>query len=117
MVAVTKLESDQHKLMEVIRRTLSNTERPNPTPEIPDILERLQQISRESVPNNDFNEILPFLQPGWRTVNRSGGVTIIPPQTITDCRRAENDGWFGRAGPPLGSVLTLGPGTQEGGQD
>ena len=93
--------------MEVIRRTLSNTERPNPTPEIPeisdterpnptpeipDILERLQQILRESVPNNDFNETLLFLQPGWRTVKRSGGVTMIPPQTITDRRRAENDG-------------------------
>ena len=107
VAAVTELESDQHKLMEVIRRTLSNTERPNPTPEIPeisdterpnptpeipDILERLQQILRESVPNNDFNETLPFLQPGWRTVKRSGGVTMIPPQTITDRRRAENDG-------------------------
>ena len=31
------------------------------TPEIPDIPERLQQILRESVPNNDFNETLPFL--------------------------------------------------------
>ena len=37
VAGVTKLESDQHKLMEVIRRTLSNTERPNPTPEIAEI--------------------------------------------------------------------------------
>ena len=39
----------------------------------------------------DFKETLPFLQPGWRTVKRSGGVTMIPPQAITDRRRAEND--------------------------
>ena len=139
VAAVTKLKSDQHKLMEVIRRTLSNTERPNPKPEIPDILERLQQLLRESVPNTleqtlkslfngerqrqrqpprlrqqrrdwtdvicfscgrlghtatrcpDFNETLPFLQPRWQTVKRSGGVTMKPPRAITDRRRAEND--------------------------
>ena len=50
VAAVTELKSDQHQLMEVIRRVLSNTERPNPKPEIPDILERLQQLLRESVP-------------------------------------------------------------------
>ena len=124
VVAVTEPKSDQHKLMEVIRRTLANTEVPNPKPEIPDILEWLQQLLRELVPNTlertlkslfdgqrqpprlrqqrrdwtdvicfscgrsghtatrcpDFNETLPFLQPGWRTVKRSGGVTMIPPQ-------------------------------------
>ena len=136
VAAVTEPKSDQHKLMEVIRRTLANTELPNPKPEIPDILERLL---RELVPNtleqtlkslfdgqrqwqrqpprlrqqrrdwtdvicfscgqsghtamhcHDFNETLPFLQP-WRTVKRSGGVTMIPPQAITDRRWAENDG-------------------------
>ena len=51
VAAVTKLKSDQHKLMEVIRHALSDTEWPNPMPEIPDILERLQQLLRESVPN------------------------------------------------------------------
>ena len=49
VAAVTKPNSDQHKLMEVIRRTLANTELPNPKPEIPDIQEQLQL--RESVPN------------------------------------------------------------------
>ena len=106
VAVVTELESDQHMLMEVIRRTLSNTERlnptpeipeisdaerPNPTPEIPVIQDWLQQILRDSVPNNDFNETLPFLQPGWRTAKRSGGVTMIQPQIITDRRQAEND--------------------------
>ena len=47
VAAVTEPKSDQHKLMEVIRRTLANTELPNPKPEIPDILERLQQLLRE----------------------------------------------------------------------
>ena len=140
VAAVTEPKSDQHTLMEVIRRTLANTELQNPKPEIPDILERLQQLLRESVPNTleqtlkslfngqrqrqrqplrlrqqrrdwtdvicfsrgrsghmatrcpDFNETLPFLQPGWRMVKRSGRVTMIPPQAITDRRRAENDG-------------------------
>ena len=127
------------KLMEVIRRTLANTELPNPKPEIPDIQEQLQQLLRESVPNtleqtlqslfdgqqqrqrqpprlrqqrrdwrdvicfpcgrsghtatrcHEYNETLLFLQAGWRTVKRPGGVTMIPPQAITDRRRAEND--------------------------
>ena len=140
VAAVTEPKSDQYKLMEVIRRKLANTELPNPKPEIPDILEQLQQLLRELVPNTleqtlkslfdgqrqrqrqpprlrqqrrgwtdvicfscgrsghtatccpDFNETLPFLQPGWRTVKRSGGVTMILPQAITDRRRAENDG-------------------------
>ena len=51
VAVVTEPKSDQHKLMEGIRRILSDTERPNPKPEIPDILERLQQLLRESVPN------------------------------------------------------------------
>ena len=51
VTAVTELKLDQLQLMEVIRRVLSNTERPNPKPEIPEILERLQQLFRESVPN------------------------------------------------------------------
>ena len=50
VAAVTELKSDQHQLMEVIRRVLANTERPNPKPEKPDILERLQQLLRKSVP-------------------------------------------------------------------
>ena len=37
VAAITELKSDQHKLMKMIGRTLSNTERPNPTPEIPEI--------------------------------------------------------------------------------
>ena len=157
--------------MDVIRRVVSNTERPNQKPEIPDIIGRLQQLLREP-PNRgpavvnppvpkmlrslfdgqrqrqrqppwlrqqhrdwtdvvcfscgklghtatrcpDFNGAFLFLQPGWRTEKTSGGFTMIPPHTITDRRRAENDGWSGRAGPPLGSVYTFGPGTQEGGQ-
>ena len=36
VAAITELKSDQHKLMKMIGRTLSNTERPNPTPEIPE---------------------------------------------------------------------------------
>ena len=140
VAAVTELKSDQHQLMEVIRRVLSNTERPNPKPEIPDILERLQQLLRESVPNTleqtlrslfdgqrqqqrqpprlrqqcrdwtdvisfscgrvghtatrcpDFNGAFPFQQPGWRTEKTLGGITMIPPQAITDRRRAEHDG-------------------------
>ena len=136
----TEPKSDQDKLVDVIRRTLANTEIPNPEPEIQDILERLQQLLRESVPNTleqtleslldgrrprqrqpprlrqqrrdmtgvicfscgrpghtamrcpDFNETLPFLQPGWRTAERPGGVTILPPLALTDRRRAENDG-------------------------
>ena len=43
-------KSDQNKLMDVIRRTLANTESPTPEPEIQEILERLQQMLRESVP-------------------------------------------------------------------
>ena len=39
-------KSDQNKLMDVIRRTLANTEIPTPEPEIQDILEQLQQIER-----------------------------------------------------------------------
>ena len=156
MAGVTEPKSDQHKLMEVIRRTLTNTELPNPEPEIPDILERLQQLLRESVPNTleqtfkslfdgqpprlrqqrqdrtgvicfscgrpghramrcpDFNKTLAFLQPGWRTMERPGGVTILPPQPLTDRQQAENDGRSGRTGPPLGSVLTLGPRPRRG---
>ena len=43
-------KSDQNKLMDVIRRTLANTESPTPEPEIQEMLERLQQMLRESVP-------------------------------------------------------------------
>ena len=43
-----------------IRCTLPNTERPNPTPEIPDILERLQQLLRESVPNTLEQTLKPL---------------------------------------------------------
>ena len=43
-------KSDQNKLMDVIRRTLANTESPPREPEIQEILERLQQMLRESVP-------------------------------------------------------------------
>ena len=35
---------------------------------------------------------------------------MIPPQVAMDRWRAENDGCSRRAGPPLGSVYTLGPG-------
>ena len=106
-------KSDQNKLMDVILRTLTNTESPTSEPEIQEILERLQQMLRESVPKRpeqtfeslwdgrrprqrqpprlrqqrrnmtglicfscgrpghtsqrcpDFNETLPFQQPGW----------------------------------------------------
>ena len=37
--------------MDVIRRILANTEIPISEPEIQEILERLQQLLRESVPN------------------------------------------------------------------
>ena len=60
VAAVTEPKSDQHKLMEMIRRILSNTERPNPKPEIPDILERLQQLLRESVPNTLEQTLRPL---------------------------------------------------------
>ena len=84
VAAVTEMKSDQHKLMKVIRRTLSNTERPNPTPEIPeisdterpnptpeipDILERLQQMLRESVPNT-LEQTLTSLFDGQRQRQR-----------------------------------------------
>ena len=38
MAAVTGLKSDQNQLVDVIRRVVSNKERPNPKPEIQDIL-------------------------------------------------------------------------------
>ena len=47
MDAVTGLKSDQNQLMDLIRRVVLNTERPNPKPEIPDIIGRLQQLLRE----------------------------------------------------------------------
>ena len=47
VAAVTGLKSDQNQLMDVIRRVVSNTERQNPKPEIPDIIGRLQQLLRE----------------------------------------------------------------------
>ena len=62
----------------------------------------------------DFNEALPFQQPGCRMVERPGGTTILPPLALTDRRRAENDGLSGRTGAPLGSVLTLGPRPRRG---
>ena len=65
-------------------------------------------------PNMD--EAFPFLQPGWRTEKMSGGFVMIPPRVTPDHRRAENGGVSGRAGPPLGSVIMLGPRTQEGEQ-
>ena len=46
----------------------------------------------------DYDRTLPFLQPGWRSVKSPRGVTMIPPQIMTD----------------RGSVSKLGPGTQEG---
>ena len=67
--AVTEPKSDQHKLMEVIRRTLANTELPNPEPEIPDILGRLQQLLRESVPNT-LEQTLKSLFDGQRQRQR-----------------------------------------------
>ena len=140
VAAVTELKSDQHQLMEGIGCGVSNTERPNPKPEIQDILGLLQQLLRKPVPKTleqilrslfdgqrqrqrqplrlrqqrrdwtdvvcfscgrlghtathcpDFNGAFPFLQPGWQTEKTSGGITMIPPQAITDRRRAENDG-------------------------
>ena len=38
----------------------------------------------------EYNGILPFLQPGWRSVKSPSGVTTIPPQIMTDRRWAEN---------------------------
>ena len=69
MAVVTKPKSDQHKLMEVIRRTLANTELPNPKAEIPEILERLQQLLRESVPNT-LEQTLKSLFDGQRQRQR-----------------------------------------------
>ena len=59
----------QHQLIEVIRRVLSNTERPNPKPEIPDILERLQRLLRESVPKT-LEQTLKSLFDGQRQRQR-----------------------------------------------
>ena len=63
VAVVIEPKSDQHKLMEVIRRTLANTELPEP--EIPDILERLKQLLRESVPNT-LEQTLKSLFDGQR---------------------------------------------------
>ena len=63
VAAVTEPKLDQHKLVEVIRRTLANTELPKP--EIPDILERLQQLLRELVPNT-LEQTLKSLFDGQR---------------------------------------------------
>ena len=56
--------------------------------------------------------------PATRMADRKdvGGFAMIPPRVTTDRQWAENDGWSRRAGPPLGSVIMLGPGTQEGEQ-
>ena len=80
VAAVTEPKSDQHKLMEVIRRTLANTELPNPKPEIPDILKRLQQLLRELVPNT-LEQTLKSLFDGQRQRQRStasAAVTTAP---------------------------------------
>ena len=69
VAVVTEPKLDQSKLMYVIRRTLANTELPNPEPEIPDILERLQQLLRESVPNT-LEQTLESLFDGRRPRQR-----------------------------------------------
>ena len=66
---VTEPKSDRNKLVDVIRRTLANTEIPNPEPEIPDILEWLQQLLRESVPNT-LKQTLESLFDGRRPRQR-----------------------------------------------
>ena len=81
VAAVTEPKSDQYKLMEVIRHTLTNTELPNPKPEIPDILEQLQQLLRELVPNT-LEQTLKSLFDGQRQRQRQ------PPRL-----RQQRRGW------------------------
>ena len=69
VAAVTGLKSDQNQLMEVIRRVVSNTERPNPKTEIQDILGRLQQLLREPVPKT-LEQMLRSLFDGQRQRQR-----------------------------------------------
>ena len=64
VAVVTDPKSDQNKLMDVIRRTLANTE-----PEIQEILERLQQLLRESVLNT-LEQTLESLFDGRRPRQR-----------------------------------------------
>ena len=73
VAAVTELKFGELKFgcghRTEIRRTLFNTEWPNPTPEIPDILERLQQLLRESVPKT-LEQTLKSLFDGQRQRQR-----------------------------------------------
>ena len=39
----------------------------------------------------DYNDSLPFLQPGWQKEKTPGGFIMIPPRVAMDRRRAEND--------------------------
>ena len=62
----------------------------------------------------NLNEAFPFLQPGWQTEKISGGFAMIPPRVTTNRRWAPSLIREGRL--PLGSVIMLGPRTQEGEQ-
>ena len=69
VAVVIEPKSDKNKLVDVIQRTLANAEIPNPEPEIPDILERVQQLLWESVPNT-LEQTLESLFDGRRPRQR-----------------------------------------------
>ena len=86
VAAVTGLKSDQNQLMDVIRRAVSNTERPNPKPEIQDIPGRLQQLLREPVPKT-LEQMLRSLFDGQRQRQRQPPRRDWTDVVCFSCRR------------------------------
>ena len=39
----------------------------------------------------DYDDLLPFLQPGWQKEKTPGGFIMIPPRVVMDHQRAENE--------------------------